>query len=152
MTDERPTRIVRFGAGSLADLADVCGEAGITKPLLVASRRGAESVEGLPVVGVYDGVRPHVPVETVHEVSVPGLAPNKGSPAETLALKLAGRNHTATVPYGTEGGHFHNAGIATVVCGPGSIDQAHQPDEYITLADLEAGTAFMRRLAATLSG
>ena len=69
MTDERPTRIVRFGAGSLADLADVCGEAGITKPLLVASRRGAESVEGLPVVGVYDGVRPHVPVETVHEAA-----------------------------------------------------------------------------------
>jgi maleylacetate reductase len=69
VTDERPTRIVRFGAGSLADLADVCGEAGITKPLLVASRRGAESVEGLPVVGVYDGVRPHVPVETVHEAA-----------------------------------------------------------------------------------
>ena len=69
MTDERPTRIVRFGAGSLADLPEVCAEAGITKPLLVASRRGAESVEGLPVAGVYDGVRPHVPVETVHEAA-----------------------------------------------------------------------------------
>ena len=66
MTDDRPTRIVRFGAGSLADLAEVCAEAGIAKPLLVASHRGAESAKGLPVVGVYDGVRPHVPVETVH--------------------------------------------------------------------------------------
>ena len=40
------------------------------------------------------------------------------------------------------------AGIPTVVCGPGSIDQAHQPDEYITLAALKAGEAFMDRLAA----
>ena len=69
MTDERPTRIIRFGAGSLAELADVCAEAGITRPLLVASRRGATAVTDLPVVGVYDGVRPHVPIETVHEAA-----------------------------------------------------------------------------------
>ena len=69
MTDERPARIVRFGAGSLAALADVCAEAGITRPLLVASRRGAASAGGLPVVGVYDGVRPHVPIDTVQEVA-----------------------------------------------------------------------------------
>ena len=55
----------------------------------------------------------------------------------------------ATVPFGTEAGHFQRSGIPTVVCGPGSIDQAHQPDEYITLDQLEAGAAFMRRLAAT---
>ena len=58
------------------------------------------------------------------------------------------KNRTQTVPYGTEAGHYQAAGIATVVCGPGSIDQAHQPDEYITLEQLEAGAAFMRRLAA----
>jgi len=69
VTDERPARIVRFGAGSLAALADVCAEAGITRPLLVASRRGAASAGGLPVVGVYDGVRPHVPIDTVREVA-----------------------------------------------------------------------------------
>jgi maleylacetate reductase len=69
VTGDRPTRIVRFGAGSLAELAEVCAEAGITKPLLVASRRGAESGKGLFVVAVYDGVRPHVPVETVQEAA-----------------------------------------------------------------------------------
>jgi maleylacetate reductase len=69
VTDDRPIRIVRFGAGSLADLEEVCAEAGVTTPLLVASRRGAESAKGLPVRGVYDGVRPHVPVETVHEAA-----------------------------------------------------------------------------------
>jgi acetylornithine deacetylase len=53
------------------------------------------------------------------------------------------------VPFGTEAGHYQAAGIPTVVCGPGSIDQAHQPDEYITLDQIEAGAAFMRRLAAT---
>ena len=64
MTDG-PTRIVRFGAGSLNELADVCAEAGVSRPLLVASRRGATAATQLPVVGVFDGVRPHVPVETV---------------------------------------------------------------------------------------
>ena len=68
---------------------------------------------------------------------MPGLAPEPGSAAERLALRLAGRNHTISVPYATEAGRFQVAGIPTVVCGPGSIDQAHQPDEYITLAALD---------------
>ena len=88
-------------------------------------------------------------IETVLHADVPGLAPDPGSPAEALALRLAGKNHTQTVPFGTEAGHYQRSGIPTVVCGPGSIDQAHQPDEYITLDQLEAGAAFMRRLAAT---
>lgn len=85
-------------------------------------------------------------IETIEEVAVPGLAPEPGSEAERLTLRVAGRNHTISVPYATEAGRFQVAGIPTVVCGPGSIDQAHQPDEYITLAALEAGEAFMRRL------
>ena len=63
---EAPTaRIVRFGAGALAELGDVCSEAGIARPLLVTTRRGAGTVSGLPVVETFDGVLPHVPVETV---------------------------------------------------------------------------------------
>ena len=61
-------------------------------------------------------------------------------------MRLAGRNGTIAVAYATEAGHFQRAGLPTVVCGPGSIDQAHQPDEYITLEQLQAGEAFMRRL------
>jgi acetylornithine deacetylase len=87
-------------------------------------------------------------IETEIEVFVPGLAPEPGSEAEKLALRLAGRNRTTTVSFATEAGRFQGAGIPTIVCGPGSIDQAHQPDEYISLADLAAGEAFMRRLAA----
>ena len=88
-------------------------------------------------------------IETVEEVSVPGLAPDPGSEAERLALRLAGRNATITVPYATEAGRFQRAGLPTVVCGPGSIDQAHQPDEFITLDELARGEAFMRRLVET---
>jgi alcohol dehydrogenase class IV len=69
VTEAEPTRIVRFGAGTLGELAEVCAEAGISRPLLVASRRGAAAVGRLPVVGIYDGVRPHVPVETVREAA-----------------------------------------------------------------------------------
>lgn len=88
-------------------------------------------------------------IETKLHAYVPGLAPDPGSFAETLTLRLAGKNRTQTVPFGTEAGHYQAAGIPTVVCGPGSIDQAHQADEYITLDQLEAGAAFMRRLAAS---
>lgn len=87
-------------------------------------------------------------IETVEEVAVPGLAPDPGSEAERLALRLAQRNRTISVPYATEAGRFQGAGIPTVVCGPGSIDQAHQPDEYIALDELERGQAFLRRLLA----
>jgi acetylornithine deacetylase len=87
-------------------------------------------------------------IETSMEISVPGLAPEPGSEAEGLALRLAGHNETISVPFATEAGRFQTAGIPTIVCGPGSIDQAHQPDEYITLDELAAGEAFLRRLAA----
>jgi acetylornithine deacetylase len=87
-------------------------------------------------------------IETIEEVSVPGLAPEPGSAAEQLALRLSRHNRTISVPYATEAGRFQGAGIPTVVCGPGSIDQAHQPDEYITLDQLTHGAAFMQRLLA----
>ena len=87
-------------------------------------------------------------IETLEEVAIPGLAPDPGSEAERLALRLAGRNHTVAMPYATEAGRFQGAGIPTVVCGPGDIAQAHQPDEFITLEALAAGEAFLRRLIA----
>ena len=90
-------------------------------------------------------------VATESEIEVPGLRPEAGSPAETLALKLAQSNRTISVPYATEAGQFQASGTPTVVCGPGSIDQAHQPDEYIEVAQIEAGIAFMRRLTSELS-
>ncbi len=86
-------------------------------------------------------------IETILGVDVPGLAPEPGSEAERVALRAAGRNATITVPFGTEAGRFQQAEIPVVVCGPGSIDQAHQPDEYITLDQLAAGERFLRAAA-----
>lgn len=86
-------------------------------------------------------------IETARHVGVPGLRPQPGSAAVKLALELTGSAGTVTVSFATESGHFQDAGIPTVVCGPGSIGQAHQPDEYISLDQFAAGEAFMRRLA-----
>ena len=86
-------------------------------------------------------------IQTTLAVAVPGLAPEPGSAAENMVLRLAGRNRTQTVPFGTEAGNYQKAGIPTVICGR-LIDPAHQPDEYISLEQIDAGTAFMRRLAA----
>jgi acetylornithine deacetylase len=90
-------------------------------------------------------------VETLSHHPVPGLNPEPGSAAESLALKLARRNATISVSYASEAGQFQAAGIPTIICGPGSIDQAHQPDEYIEIDQLAAGVDFMRRLAVELS-
>jgi acetylornithine deacetylase len=63
---------------------------------------------------------------------------------------LTGDNRTGRVSFGTEAGLFNNAGIPTVVCGPGFIDQAHKPDEFISLDQLAQGEAFLRRLMGRL--
>jgi acetylornithine deacetylase len=78
---------------------------------------------------------------------VPGLKPEQASLAEGLALQLTKENATGVVSYGTEAGLFQEAGIPAIVCGPGSIDQAHKPDEFISLSELERCEEFMRRLA-----
>lgn len=77
----------------------------------------------------------------------PGLSPEKDGAAEAFARRLAGDNGPPrVVPYAAEAGQFQEAGFSTVICGPGSIDQAHQPDEYVERAQMERGGAFMARL------
>jgi acetylornithine deacetylase len=65
-----------------------------------------------------------------------------------LALKLAQTRQTTLVAFGTEAGLFQRAGMSTVVCGPGSINQAHQADEFVSLEQLARCQAFLQRLAA----
>jgi acetylornithine deacetylase len=92
-------------------------------------------------------VHPGASIVTERVVAMPAFAPERDSPAEALARRLTGANETSTVAFGTEAGHFQSAGIPTVVCGPGSIDQAHQPDEFISLDQVAAGERFLRHLA-----
>jgi acetylornithine deacetylase len=80
-----------------------------------------------------------------------GLKIARDSAAEALARALTGDNETRAVSYAAEAGLFQRAGIPAIICGPGSIEQAHQPDEWIELSQIEKGAAFMRRLIAHLS-
>lgn len=82
----------------------------------------------------------------------PAFAPEEDGVAETFARRLAGDNGPPrVVPYAAEAGQFQGAGFSTVICGPGSIDQAHQPDEYVEISQMQRGAAFMRRLIEDLS-
>ena len=90
-------------------------------------------------------------IATTMEVDVPPLAAAPGSAAEQLALRLARSNQTIAVSFATEAGHFQAAGLPTIVCGPGSIDQAHKPDEFVDEAQLVACLDFLQRLAEELS-
>ena len=80
-----------------------------------------------------------------------GLAMDRDSAAEQLARALTGDNDTRAVAYAAEAGLFQRAGMPAIICGPGSIEQAHQPDEWIEQAQLELGAVFMRKLVAHLS-
>ena len=71
-------------------------------------------------------------------------------PAEHLALHLANANSTHAVSYVTEAGLFQQAGIPAIICGPGSIEQAHRPDEYIDMSELRKCEVFMARLVTQL--
>jgi acetylornithine deacetylase len=82
---------------------------------------------------------------------VPGFSAGEDEPAVVLAKQLTGQNSTESVAYGAEAGQFQQAGLSVVMCGPGSIDQAHQPNEYLSIDQLEQGTVFLRRLVAQLS-
>ena len=82
---------------------------------------------------------------------VPAFLGSANEAVTRLALRLAGEQKTTLVAFGTEAGLFKSAGIPTVVCGPGSISQAHQPDEFVTLEQLARCQAFMQGLAATSS-
>jgi acetylornithine deacetylase len=78
---------------------------------------------------------------------VPALRPEKNGPAEALALQLTGLNAAITAAFGSEGGHFQDAGISAVMCGPGDIAQAHKPDEFIVVDQLAQCERFLLKLA-----
>jgi acetylornithine deacetylase len=119
------------------------------------------ALPGLPLDAVYRRVEayvrdvllpkmhataPEATIVTQVEIEVPGLAPEPGSAAEQLAFRLTKSNRTHAVAFATEAGRFQAAQVPTVVCGPGSIDQAHQPDEFISEEQMIAGLTFMQDL------
>jgi len=97
-------------------------------------------------------VAPDAGISTEIVNAVPGLRHDEDSPAARLAMRFAGANGCHRASYGTEAGLFAQAGMPAVICGPGHIEQAHKPDEYVDLDQLAACDAYLRRLADHAAG
>jgi acetylornithine deacetylase len=81
------------------------------------------------------------------ELEMPGMYLPAGHELATAVKQVAGSNSAGKVAYGTEGGFYEEAGIPTIICGPGDIAQAHQPDEWIAEDQLALCDRFIRRIA-----
>ena len=87
--------------------------------------------------------------ETIGEVQ--GLVPTSSNEAKDIVMELTGANGAGTVPFGTEAGIFQDYGMSAVVCGPGSIDQAHKADEFVSLEQLNECLNMLNKLAENLA-
>ncbi len=96
-------------------------------------------------------VAPHADIDTRQTMAVGTFEPRDDSPAERLVMSLARTNRTWAIPFGTEAPCYQAADMPVVVFGPGSIENAHKPDEYITLEQMSACVDFLRRLADRLA-
>ncbi len=95
---------------------------------------------------------PHAGVRVQRRSLTPPLRPEADGEAERLVRRLTGDNTPAgVVAYAAEAGQFQEAGWSTIICGPGSIEQAHQADEYVSVEQMTRGAAFMTRLASELA-
>lgn len=96
-------------------------------------------------------VVPETYIEVTPRFDVPGLKPEDDGEAETLVRQITGDNASHKVSYGTEAGQFQDAGYSAVICGPGDIAQAHQPNEFIEISQFNAGHDFMKSLLSRLA-
>lgn len=112
-------------------------------PALLAEIKASVDADLIPHMQAVD---PDTGIETRATVSIRPLRPQPGSAAERLVKRLARRNDVGVVSYGTEAGEFQHRGIPTIVCGPGSIEQAHKPDEWLAVSEMEKCIGFLTRL------
>ena len=96
-------------------------------------------------------IQPETRIELEEYFSLTGLRPEPEGAAERLVRRLTGDNGEHVVSYGAEAGQFQERGYSAVICGPGDIAQAHQPDEFISVAQFDAGWAFMKKLVDQLA-
>jgi len=96
-------------------------------------------------------VQPQTRIDIDDISAAPALDTPADAEVTQLAAALTGENTTMKVAFGTEGGLFSAAGIPTIICGPGSIDQAHKPDEYIELDQVARCERFLNRLIDRVS-
>jgi acetylornithine deacetylase len=90
---------------------------------------------------------PDASIVTQELAKVPSFLAQDDSPVVSLVRQLTQQSKTSRVPYGAEAGQYSAAGISTVICGPGSIEQAHQPNEYLETSELAKCDAFLQHIA-----
>lgn len=112
---------------------------------------GLVETEAARLTTAMQAVRPETGFQLDRFFRVPALRPEPEGAAEALVARLTGQNATGVVSYGTEAGQFQEAGYSAVICGPGHIAQAHQPDEYLSLEEFAAGQQFMEALLQDLA-
>ncbi len=91
-------------------------------------------------------IAPECDIITETKSDVPALKPENNGSAEELVRHLTGLNDTQVVPYAAEAGQFQEAGMSTIICGPGSIDQAHQPNEFVAKSQITLCENMLKRL------
>ncbi len=96
-------------------------------------------------------IRPEAKINLTRRFYVPPLQPEDDGPAERLVRQITGDNGSHVVSYGTEAGQFQAEDYSAIICGPGDIAQAHQPNEFLEVSQLEAGEAFMDKLVDQLT-
>jgi acetylornithine deacetylase len=96
-------------------------------------------------------VHPDSWIEIDQRFDVPALQPEQNGEAERLVRQITGDNGSHVVSYGTEAGQFQREDYSAIICGPGDIAQAHQPNEFLAVSQLRAGEAFMNKLVDHLA-
>lgn len=117
----------------------------------VKTIRAEYDEEARKVLAEMRAIAPDCQISTEMLANAPPLMPRPENPAAELVQGLTGSNRCYSVSYAAEAGQFQEAGFPTVICGPGSIDQAHQPNEFIKISQVAEGTRFMRSLIDHLS-
>jgi acetylornithine deacetylase len=93
------------------------------------------------------GVSEDISIETKVSANIPPLTATNDNPAEALVRRLTGQNQALGVAFAAEAGLFQQAEIPSVICGPGSVDQAHQPNEFVKIVQIEECADFIRKIA-----
>ena len=96
-------------------------------------------------------VHPDARIETETHGEVAGLIPTDENEARDLVAQLTGANGADLVPFGTEAGIFQSLGMDVVVCGPGSIEQAHKADEFVSIEQLQQCLTMLEKLSHRLA-
>lgn len=103
------------------------------------------------VAAQMQAIHPDTGIDLEQYFNVPGLKPEPDGQAEAIVRAITGDNGTHVVSYGTEAGQFQERGYSAIICGPGNIEQAHQPDEFISVDQFQAGVDFVDRLIDMLA-